>query len=117
MKLLTVTFLGSGYITVDLDAFFPCSKDKCRALISFIKDDYEHCNDLFIQLSNYFFRKMLTCQGKIESAEALWNLELLRKESRLKLKWQGLMNLLPKEYRKEVNRYDEEAAAEILQDR
>ena len=104
MNTLTITFLGTGYITVDLDAFFPCSKDKCRALNRFIKDDYEHCDDLFNQLSTYFYRKMLTCQGKIDFAEVLPDVELLRKESRAKLKWEGLMKLLPKEYIKEVNK-------------
>ena len=99
---LTITFEGSGFLTIDMREFFPCSKEKMKKLLRILVDDFENREELYDHLATYFYRKMLICQNKIEFAEALPDSDLYRNQTREMKKWQGLMNMLPEEHRKEV---------------
>lgn len=99
---LTITFEGSGFLTIDMREFFPCSKEKMKKLLPILADDFENREELYDHLAVYFFRKMLLCKNKIEFLEALPDLDLYRKQTKELKKWQSLMDMLPMEHRKEV---------------
>lgn len=101
---LTITFEGSGFLTIDMREFFPCSKKKMKKLLRILADDFENRDELYERLAVYFIRKMLVCQNKIEFTEALPDLDLYRKQTREMKKWHGLMYMLPELHRKEVSK-------------
>ena len=100
---LTITFEGSGFLTIDMREFFPCSKEKMKKLLRILADDFENREELYDHLAVYFYRKMLLCKGKIEFAVALPDPELYWDQTKEMKRWQDLMDMLPAEYRKEVS--------------
>ena len=101
---LTITFEGSGSLTIDMREFFPCSKEKMKKLLRILADDFENREELYDRLAVYFYEKMLICKEKIEFAEALPDIDLYRKQTKEMKRWQSLMDMLPVEHRKEVNK-------------
>ena len=100
---LTITFEGSGFLTIDMREFFPCSKEKMKKLLRILVDDFENREELYDHLAVYFYRKMLLCKEKIEFAKVRPDSNLYRKQTKEMQRWRGLMDMLPAEYRKEVN--------------
>ena len=92
---LTVDF-GSGYLTVFKNNFFPCSQERMRLLVKFIKDDLEHQDELFTDLRRFFRRQISICNGNIEFATVLQDAKLLKQQTAERKRWIRLLGMLPK---------------------
>ena len=92
---LTIDF-GSGYLTIFKNNFFPCSQERMRVLVKFIKEDCEHRDELFTDLRRFFQRKISICDGKIEFATVLPDPKLLKQQTAERKRWIRLLGMLPK---------------------
>ena len=52
----------TGYMTIVLDAFFPCSMEKLKKLLKVVELDWEHRNDLIEKLKVHFQERKAECE-------------------------------------------------------